>query len=402
MIRKYLKAPLYILFIIAVGTLSCDTNYDKKNNNSAMPLLGSGVGMGLGCLMTTPITMESTTYDMDNNIIAISKQVIQNLSVQDSQPNMTSMYEMYSGVQLDFKLSLQLIIDIVKNILTGNNDPMALMGYVKQTPLLTQFWALKSMKTSINAGGDGIWMNSDDTIDPILGYFETSTADGRSRMITYSDYGVTPASRIDFIVENNKKTKTYEYAAGGDGDFGTDDDQLKKTTVYQYNSLGKMVRAINYSDDETTFVSSYDFEYDEKNRLTSMTSYSDLNKSKKLHWGSYSTCAWDDSGETVKLQITLGLQIPGELFFDIPGIELGINKMALMKFYYEFNPDGTIHKMIQYVPMSSSTIDTCYEYVYSSGSILSMGNMNDSSRNYSDDEETQVSTTINRLFFGEK
>jgi len=145
-----------------------------------------------------------------------------------------------------------------------------------------------------------------------------------------------------------------------------------------------MVRAINYSDDEATFVSSYVFTYDDKGRISSMTSYSNVGETKKLEWGSYSTCKWDDSGSTPVLDITLGLRV------------LGINT-SLIKFHYEFNQNGTIHKMIQYEPMSTSNIDTCYVYVYLEDSMLGMGFMNDESLNYSDDETTQVSRTVNEL-----
>jgi len=71
--------------------------------------------------------------------------------------------------------------------------------------------------------------------------------------------------------------------------------------------------------------------------------------------------------------------------------------MSLIRFHYEFNGDGTIHKMTQYEPMSTSNIDTCYVYVYSEDSMLGMGFMNDESLNYSDDETTQVSRTVNEL-----
>jgi hypothetical protein len=346
-------------------------SYDKQDDQTS-PLLSIGVG----CLATSPITMKSTTYDMENNIISASEQVIANMSAQNTQPNMKSMYEIYAGVELE--------VDLV-GIITHLNDPMP---YVKQNPLLTQFWALNKMASSVNAGTDGIWMNSDDTIDPLYGYFETTRLEDRYRQIVYSDFGVTPAAMIDYIVENNRKTKTYHYTAGDDGEFGTGDDVLTKTVVYQYNSAGKMERAVNYSDDETTFVSSYVFTYDDKGRISAMTSYSDVAETKRLVWGSYSTCTWDESGATPVLDITLGLRIPG-LFGSI--------NLSLIKFHYEFNQNGTIHKMIQYEPMSTSNIDTCYVYVYLEDSMLGMGFMNDESLNYSDDETTQVSRTVNEI-----
>ncbi|HPC40134.1 MAG TPA: hypothetical protein PLD91_04360 [Spirochaetota bacterium] len=362
---------LSLCLLAAAGTIGCDMSYDKQDDQ-----MGPLLAVGAGCMATSPITMKSTTYDMDNNIISASEQVIANMSVQSSQPNMKTMYEMYAGVELE--------VDLM-GIITHLDNPMP---YVKQNPLLTQFWALNKMASSINAGTDGVWMNSDDTIDPLYGYFQTTRLKDRYRQIVYSDFGVTPAAMIDYIVENNRKTKTYHYTAGDDGEFGTDDDVLTKTTVYQYNSAGKMQRAINYSDDGTTFVSSYVFAYDENGRILSMTSYSDVGETKRLVWGSYSTCTWNDSGATPVLDITLGLRIPGLI---------GSFNMSLIKFHYEFNGNGTIHKMIQYKPMSTSTIDTCYVYVYSENSMLGMGFMNDESLNYSDDETTQVSRTVNEL-----
>jgi hypothetical protein len=372
-IQRYSRT-LSLCLLIAAGTFGCDMNYDKEDNTKLNTLM-----LGMGCMSTSPITMKSTTYDMENQITSASEQVIANMSVQSSQPNMTSMYEMYAGVELEVDLF---------GIISHLDDPMP---YVKQNPLLTQFWALNKMASSVNAGTDGTWMNSDDTIDPLYGYFQTTRLKDRYQQILYGDFGVTPSGRTDYIVENNKKVKTYHYTAGDDLEFGTGDDVLAKTTVYQYSSAGKMERAINYSDDETTFVSSYVFAYDEKGRISSMTSYSDIEETKRLVWGSYSTCAWDDTGTTPILDITLGLRIP---------TLVGSINMSLIKFHYEFNEDGTIRKMIQYEPMSS-TIDTCYVYVYSKNSMLGMGKMNDESNNYSDNEVTRVSHTINELAFGE-
>lgn len=370
-ITKHARTLSLCLLVVA-GTAGCDMSYDK-NEDKTKPVLG----VGLGCLLSSPITMQSTTYDMDNTIIKASEQIIANMSAQNTQPSMKSMYEMYAGVELEVNL-----LEIISHL----DDPMP---YVKQTPLLTQFWALNRMASSVSAGTDGVWMSSDDTIDPLYGYFETTRTGDRYRQLVYSDFGVTPSAMIDYIVENNRKVKTCHYTAGTDGEFGTDDDALTKTVLYQYNSDGKMARAINYSDDETTFVSSYVFAYDTKGRITSMTSYSNVDETKRLAWGSYSTCEWDDSGPTPLLDITLGLRVPGLL---------GSYNMNLIKFHYEFNEDGTIHKMIQYKPMAT-TIDTCYVYIYSKNSLLGMGSMNDESLNYSDDEVTRVSHTVNKLTF---
>lgn len=259
---------------------------------------------------------------------------------------------------------------------------------------MTQFWALKKMASSTSAGDDGIWMNSDDTIDPLYGYFlTTKTEDGKYRQISYSDFGVTPNCRTDFIVENNLKVKSYTYNAGSDNEFGTDDDTLIKATRYAYNTAGKLVRATNYSDDETTFKNVYVFTYDANGRLSGMDSYSNQAETTKLAWGSSSTLAWGESDGKKTLVIQLKLYIDTVVF--------GKYHINLMKFAYEFNDDGTIHKMIMYKQLSGSDIDTCYVYVYSGSSMLSMGKMNDESINYSDDEETQVSRTVSELIFGE-
>jgi hypothetical protein len=232
-------------------------------------------------------------------------------------------------------------------------------------------------------------MTADDTIDPIYGYFVTTYDNGRYHQIKYSDFGITPSSRVDYIVEENKKVKTYIYKAGPDGKFNTADDVLVRTTVFKYNSAGKLERAINYTDDEVTFENVYVFSYDQSGRLLSMYSYSDVAETKRLTWGSYSKLTWADTGGKKTLDIALGLRL--DIFgpFDITAI----------RFHYEFNEDGTIHKMIQYKPMSTA-IDTCYVYVYSGSGFLSMGKMNDESQNYSDDGITQKSHTVNELNIG--
>lgn len=373
-IKKYAQT-LFLCLLIAAGTLGCDTCNNKDKDTTSL------LALGIGVLASSPLTVRSTTYDMDNTIIGMSEQVIQNMLVQSSQPNMSSMYEMYAGVELEVDW------DNIGSILT---DPMSV---VKQNPLLTQFWALQKMATSTGAGTDGTWMTSDDTIDPLLGYFETTKADDRYRQIIYSDFGVTPAGRIDYIVEDNKKIKTYKYAAGGDGDFGTSDDVLARTTVYRYSSDGRMERAVNYSDDEVTFESVYLFTYDTQGRLRSMLSYDGVDEydvSDRMTWGSYSTLTWNDAGDTRTLDIELGLRVNIIATWD----------QSVISFHYEFNEDGTIHKMIQYEPMST-TIDTCSVYVYSEESLLGKGGMNDESLNYSDDGVTQVSRTVSELLLFE-
>ncbi len=376
--NKYARR-LSVFLLVAVGTLGCDTSYDKQNDKTETLLT-----MGIGCLATSPITMKSTTYDMDNQIKSASEQVILNMSVQSSQPSMKSMYEMYAGVELEVDWAQ------LDKLLT---DPMRV---VKQNPLLTQFWALKKMASSIDARENGTWMDSDDTIDPLLGYFETTRREDRYCQIKYSDFGITPSSRIDYIVEDNRKVETNMYEAGADNIFGNKDDLLVKTTVYQYNRAGKMEKAINYSysGDVREFENVYVFTYDVKGRLESMTSYDgddENDLTNRMTWGSYSTLTWGDTGGKKTLDIVLGLRV----FF------IAIWDQPVIRFHYEFNNDGTIHKMIQFEPISETNIDTCYVYVYTPGTMLNMGDMNDASVNYSDDEETQVSRTVNELVFGE-
>ncbi|OHD66577.1 MAG: hypothetical protein A2176_02280 [Spirochaetes bacterium RBG_13_51_14] len=385
--KKNVFAPLLLIIFTAAGTFSCDMNYDQDDSmNKILP-------MGMGCMNDMPITMKSTTYNMDNQIISASQQVVLNMTVQDSQPNMTSMYEMYAGVQLELDFSGFKIVTFIQNYLKDPDSAMdSMMSFVKQNPLLTQFWALNKMASSVDAGDDDLWMTTNDTIDPIYGYFVTTNDGDRYRQITFSDFGVTPSGRTDFIVENSRKIKTYTYEAGSDDDFGTGDDELVKTTVYQYNSAGKMERAINYSDDGVTFENVYVFTYDENGRLLSMYSYEDEAGTNRLAWGSYSKCTWAETDGIKTLNITLGLRLD----FGLLGGEFDI---SAIKFHYEFNEDGTIHKMIQYKPMSNN-IDTCYVYVYSGSGFLSMGNMNDESNNYSDDGITQKSHTVNELILG--
>lgn len=258
---KYVRSPLYILLVIVLMSSGCDRKEDDKT---------SLMMVGAGCLATTPVTMRSTTYDMSDQVIAISEQVMQNMMISGSQPDMTSMYEMYGGVEL--------ALDIAGYI----SDPSDMMKLVTQNPLLTQFWALKKMASSTDAGDDGEWMSPDDTIDPLLGYFETEKVDGRYRMITYSDFGVTPSGRTDFVVEKNRKVKTFEYSAGTDGDFGTDDDEVSRVTLFKYDGDGKMLRAEHYAADETTFQSVYVFSYDSKGRLESMKSYDNTDGTNRL------------------------------------------------------------------------------------------------------------------------
>lgn len=372
-IMKYARGPLYILLAIGLMTSGCD----RKEDDGTLTLLMAGAG----CAASTPITMRATTYDMSDQVIGISEQVIRSMLVQGSQPDMTTMYEMYAGVELTLDVAGYL------------SDPDNMMNLVTQNPLLTQFWAFNKMATSVDAGDDDEWMSPDDTIDPLLGYFEVTEIDGRYRMITFDDFGVTPEGRVDFVVEKNRKTRTYDYGAGDDGDYGTDDDEVSRTTVYEYNSDGKMVRAKNYAADETTFQSSYLFTYDASGRLASMMSYGNEAETSRLDWGSYSNLTWSETDGVVTLDIALGLRIP--LFFWQPDT-------PVMYFSFEFNEDGTMRKMIMFEALSDSTIDICYMYLYSGEGMLGKSGMSTGSNNYSGDETDQVSYTVNELLFGEK
>ncbi len=367
-IMKHARGPLYILLVIGLMTSGCDKEEDGTD---------SLLMAGMGCAATSPLTMRSTTYNMTDQVIGISEQVIQNMAVASSQPEM---YEMYAGVELT--------IDVLEYL----SDPDNIMNLITQNPILTQFWALKKMATSTDAGGDGDWMTPDDTIDPLLGYFETTKQDGRYRLIAFDDFGVTPSGRTDFILDDGRKARTYDYAAGDDGDYGTDDDEVTRTTVYEYNGAGKMLRAKNYAADEITFQSSYKFTYDENGRLLNMRGYSNEAETSRLDWGSYSNLTWEENEGIVSVDIELGLRIWILFSIDTP----------LMHFHIEFNEDGTMRKMVMYEALSSSSIDTCYVYEYSGEGLLGISGMSTGSRNYSGDETDQVSYTVNELIFGEK
>lgn len=363
-ISRHIKAASILLILISAGTAGCESIYDKRN--TADPKVLSGVG----CIMTSTATATSTTYDaVSGTILAVNTQTMANLLVS-SPPNMTNMHEVYAGVEIQGDLSSQ-----------------------TNSPILGEFWEIQKMHSSVDAGSNGIWMDYDDTLDPLLGYFETTFVDGLYRMISYSDYGVTQSGRTDFAVENNRKVKAYTYDDGGDGIYGNVNDTLTRTTVYGYNDAGKMVRATNYSDDEVTFQSVYVFTYDAQGRLLRMMSYNNQAETTRLNWGSYSRCTWNDNGPATTLHIDLGWRIIG---FDT----------IVQKFDIIFNEDGTMHKAIQYKqydPLDAGAvndIDTCYLYEYREGSLLSMGKMNDGSYNYSDDEMTIKSYTVNTITVG--
>jgi hypothetical protein len=384
-IIKNIKVISIIILFVFAGTIGCDNPGYNRGKQDNKPMLA-----GAGCATTSSIAMKSTTYDMDNKIISINRQLVMNMSVQNTQPNMQNMYEMYAGVQLELDFTGFNIVTFIQQYLQDpNNATNLMMAYVKQNPLLTQFWALNQMSSSIKAGSDGEWMTSDDTIDPIYGYFTTTHDGDRHIQIKYGDFGATPTSRVDYIVEDGRKTKAYTYEAGTDGIFNTEDDVLVRTTLFQYNSAGKLERAINYTGDEAAFENVYVFTYDENGILQKMNSYEDEAETKNLKWGSYSELTWGETDGKKTLDITLGLRI-------YVGWTV---KVDAIKFHYEFSEDGTIHKMIQYKPMSSN-IDTCYVYVYSGSGLLSMGKINDESVNYSDDGITQKSRTVNEINIG--
>ncbi len=362
--------PHSLLIAIILGTivmLSCSQEADERED---------GLLLGIATLMNGPVVMKSTTYDLEDRIIGASEQQIFNMAAGKSQPDARSMYELYAGVEIQIDTS---DFDI--------NDP--LNSLVKQTPLLAQFWALERMSSSVDPGPDDIWMTADDDIDPLLGYHETVRVGDGYRLIEYDDFGVTPRGRIDYVVEKNRKVASHSFSAGSDGIYETEDDVPVRTTLFHYNAAGKMERAEHYSGDGASFKSLYLFEYDGEGTLLSMKSYKNQEGTERLNFGSYSNLTWDESGERRSLEIQLGIQV--KIFVWIP--------VNLMKFRFEFNDDGTIHKQIMYKPMSS-TVDTCNVYIYSGGGLLGMAGMNDATENFSDDETTQVSFTINELTLG--
>jgi hypothetical protein len=384
-IKKNIKVILVITLFIAVGTSGCDTVNSSNNDTGKSPFM-----MGAGCVMNSPIVMTATTYDINDQIISASRKTVMNMSVRNAQPNMTNIYEIYASAQLDVDFAGFNIFNFIQDYLENPDKAMAgMLGYVTQTPLRAQFWALNKMETSISAGPDGVWLTADDTIDPKMGYFVTTHEGNRFKQIKFKDFGITPTGRTDFIVEENRKTKTYSYEAGSDGTYGTDDDVLVRTTVFLYNGAGQLEKAINYSDDETTFESVFVFSYDENGRSMSMYSYEDEAGTNRLAWGSYAELTWGESEGMKTLDLAVGLRpdVFGE--FDI----------KMMKFNMEFNEDGTIRKMIQYKPLSSN-IDTCYVYVYSGFGFMSIAKMNEESYEYSDNEITQKSYTVNKVQLG--
>lgn len=362
--QKTIASIMLSSIIMAGSFISCAK---KDSGDDAI----TGLLIGIAAILNKPVLMRSTTYDLDDTVIGLSEQKLFSAALSTSQPDMTNMHELYAGVEIQINL-------------------LDLENIVKQTPLLAQFWAIASMTSSVDAGPDGLWMTEDDTIDPILGYHETTLDGGTYRLTAYEDFGVTPKEIVDYTVEGNRKVSTVSYGAGTDGIFGTEDDVPERLTRFHYDG-GRMDRAEHYSGDGATFESVYRFEYDGSGRLVSMTSYDDPDMENKLNYGSYSELLWDDSGEHTTLRVNLGIQY---LFF------WTWQKLKLMTFDFEFNENGRLRKRIMYQPLSSTQIDVCNIYNYSGSGLLDQGNMNDSADNFSDDGETRVSRTINEIFLG--
>ncbi|MBN2077506.1 MAG: hypothetical protein JW838_00980 [Spirochaetes bacterium] len=364
-LQKNIVTSILLCVILATGSLTSCTN-KTGGEDTIMGLL-----LGVAYIMGKPVLMRATTYDLDDTVIGISEQKLFAAKLSTSQPDMRNMHELYAGVEIKINLLDESI--------------------VKQTPLLAQFWAIEGMTSSVDTGPDGLWMTEDDTIDPILGYHETVYDGEIYRLTAYKDFGVTPKEVVDYTVEGDRKVATTSYSAGPDEIIGTYDDVPERVARFFYNNKGKMERAECYSGDGATFECVYHFEYDDKGRLLSMKPYKDQAMEERLNFGSCSKLTWDDSGEHTTLTVKLGYQ--SNLF------GYWIN-LYIQTFDFEFNEEGRISKRIMYKPLSTTQIDVCNIYNYSGGGMLDRGNMNDTSDNYSDDGETQVSYTINEISLG--
>ena len=372
------------------------------------------------------IALTGTTYDMQDKIQTIIRQVV-NLPAKDAVPSQLNMYATFGGVQLDVDLDLGAllakVLPQVPAMLTGiiggkkieevlnlNSLMGEVMGSIKQTPLLVQFWALKHMNSSTDKGPDGTWMTEDDTIDSMYGYFDTvKNADGTYTQTTYSDFGKTKSGSIDYVVANQKKVKTFHHDAAG---------VLFRTTDFEYNTSGQMTKAINYTEPSGKFESVYVFTYDSEGQMTAMRSYSDEAMTKKLAGGSYTKLTWGKTAEGNKtLDLTLGLQIDFYWILDLVGwyIEPALRfpvkgtDLGFLSFSYEFHQDDpstfviekeTIHKMTEYAALDNkkAKITTCHIYEYKDPIAAASGGTTESgSNNYSDNEITQKSVTVNKL-----
>lgn len=422
--RKSVKVIAYLLTVFATMVLIACGNSGNTTKSDNVEVDNHAVSAAAAEPDPVYLTVTGTSKDMNGNIVGIEKKVT-NLWTSDALPNMTSMYEMYAGIQLEMDLDIKELIQAMiaiyhKDPSNFNMDSIMnyMMGSIKKTPLAVQMWALKQMKTSMDAGADNEWGTADDAIDPMLGYFLTEKNEsGTYTQISYSDYGVTPNGRLDYYVADKKKTYTFMYESGSDKIYGTNDDVLVRITEFKYNAAGKILKAINYdyNNDCVVFNNMYKFTYDDLGQLVSMYSYSDPEATQRLGAGSYTELTWGQTTEGKKtLDLTIGLRIDFKMLADMCNLristallnlinaKLGGKDIKFMNMHYEFNDDGTIHKLIEYESLSSKNIDTCHVYGYEAGSMLSSSKQNDYSKDYSDDEITQKALTVNLLEFGIK
>jgi len=444
--RYSIKMVAYLLVLLGMMTfIACGGS-------------GSGAdGGGPNPPVSAIIDLTATTSDNDGVPTKIIREVT-TLAVQGALPSQLNMYETYAGVQLDVDLDIYKLLGDLLNpatlpatlteFLKTGALPAGLMdtvmGSIKQTPLLVQFWALDDMQSSTNNGGDD-WMTDNDTIDMMMGYFHTEKTGGPAGVpgtyaqTTYSDFGKNKSGVIQYEVvpvpneiDMYRKAKTThkdkdggfvrttEFIYGGDD--GVPDDVPK----------GKMSKATNYSDaDEKIVKSVYVFSYDSEGRLTGMKSYEDAAMTTKLGGGSYTTLTWGVTpGGNKTLDLTLGLQLNIPWVFGLLHIKphglleqalVGVltlfkipteGELGFLSFSYEFNKDDpktikkekeTISKLVEYAALDTTKtkITNCSLYVYDEASqefIASGGTTASYSDNYSDNCLTEkVSTTVNKL-----
>ena len=408
---------------------------------------GGADGGGPNPPVSANIDLTATTSDNGGVPTKIIREVT-TLAVQGALPSQLNMYETYAGVQLDVDLDIYKLLGDLLNpatlpatlteflktgaLPTGLMDTV--MGSIKQTPLLVQFWALDDMQSSTNNGGDD-WMTDNDTIDMMYGYFHTEKTGGPAGVpgtytqTTYSGFGINKSGEIQYEVEG--------YAVDMYRKFKTThkdkDNGFVRTTEFEYGGPeGKMSKATNYSDaDEKIFESVYVFSYDSEGRLTGMKSYEDAAMTTRLGGGSYTTLTWGVTpGGNKTLDLTLGLQLNIPWVFGLLHIKphglleqalVGVltlfkipteGELGFLSFSYEFNKDNpktikkekeTISKLIEYAALDTTKtkITNCSLYVYDEASqefIASGGTTASYSDNYSDNCLTEkVSTTVNKL-----
>lgn len=369
------------------------------------------------------IHLKATTFDKQENILDMKEQVVAFL-LKDKLPSQLNAYETFAGVQIEMLLDVpellknmiaQLKVKVnaliaglfngtikakdikLDEILDLENVMSDVMGSVKQTPLLLQFWALEQMKSSNDKGVDGKWFTKDDVIDPIYGYFDTvKKEDGTYEQTLYSDFGQTPKGKIVYELVNGLKFKAYSYDKDG---------VLNRVTTFKYNDVNQMIKAVN-RDADGNKESVYEFTYD-NSKLQGMRSY-DANGSY-LGGGSYSKLTWGEN----TLHLELGLQVNINWIFSllkwtIP--ETLAEHLALIKpidlrfmtFDYVFSPvdPKVIVSSVEYSMLKKplpENIDTQYEYFYDGlCATLSGGTTYDWSKNLNVNNEW-VTTTKNEL-----